>query len=213
MKADWEQPALNGLPEYGVLLTGTPENPIIENRSGKGVIGYKLMKAGQNGHGPSPLTLLAFPGQPAGIPNGGAVYANSNVPVNLASQRPGVLASPILSPLPGRGPIVSATLQNAVFGDGGFVGVEEEWVFEQFGRVMKAIVEVGLLAKAARDQLEALAISTGAPLGPPPRGEDPRTYFERRLAATRLVQERKWKGDAGAMQLAEIYASLPTLWK
>jgi hypothetical protein len=92
--------------------------------------------------------------------------------------------------------------------------VEELWVFEQFGRVIKVIVEVGLLAKTgAWEQLEALSLSTGAPLGPPPLGEDIRTYFERRFAATRLVQERKWNGDAGAMQLAEIYSSMSTLWK
>jgi hypothetical protein len=218
MKADWEQPALQGLPEYGVLLTGTPENPVIENRSGRAVIAYTLKKADQNGHGMNPLTLLAVSGQPAGIPDGGAVYAHLNVPVNLARQMQalGVFYSPLLTdpiqgPLAGRGPIVSATLRCVVFGDGQFVGVEELWVFEQFGRMIKVIVEVGLLAKTgAWEQVEALA---QLPLGPLPRGEDPRTYFERRLTATHLVQERKWKGDAGAMQLAEIYCSLPTLWQ
>ena len=29
---------LEGLPEYGVLLTGSPENPVIENRSGRTVL-------------------------------------------------------------------------------------------------------------------------------------------------------------------------------
>ena len=100
-----------------------------------------------------------------------------------------------------------------IFADGQFVGVEELWVFEQFGRMMKAIVEVGLLAKAgAWDQIEALALSPGGQFGPP-SGEDPITYFEHRSTATYLVQERKARGDAAAIKLAEIYASLPTLWK
>jgi hypothetical protein len=135
------------------------------------------------------------------------------VPVNL-DQRPGVLASPILSPFPGLGPIVSATLQNVAFSDGRFVGVEEEWVFEQFGRVMKVMAEVGSLALAgAWDQLEALDFSSGYQVGPRTSGGDQRVYFERRLAAGFLVRERKWKGDAGAQQLANIYMSQPTLWK
>jgi hypothetical protein len=131
-----------------VLLTGTPETPVIENRSGRAIIAYTLKKADQNGHGTNPLTLLAFSGQPAGIPDGGAVYSHGNVPVNLAGQMQAlaVFYSPLLAD-PVQSPIVSATLRCVVFSDGQFVGVEEEWVFEQFGRVMKAIVEVGLLAK------------------------------------------------------------------
>lgn len=85
--------------------------------------------------------------------------------------------------------------------------MDELWVFEAFGRMIKVIVEVGLLTKTGVwDQLEALAFSPGSPLGPP-------ANFERRSTATFLVQERKFKGDAAAAQLAEIYSSLPTLWK
>ena len=163
-RAQGQQPALVGLPEHGVLLTGTPENPVIENRSGRAIIGYKLMKAGQNGHGPK----LTFPGQPAGIPNGGAVYANGNVPVSLAGQVQalGVFYSPLLAD-PVQSSIVSATLRCVVFGDGQFVGMEEEWVFEQFGRVIRAMAEVGSLATAGDwEQLEALDFSSGARVWP-----------------------------------------------
>jgi hypothetical protein len=210
---------LEGLPEYGVTLSGTPENPIIENNSGRAVIGYRLMRAAQNGHGPAPLTLLAFSGQPTGIPDGGAVYAKGNVPVNLSGQLQalGMSYSPLLAdPVQslGLGPIVSASLRCVLFSDGQFVGMEEEWVFEQFGRLIKVMAEVGLLAKAgAWDQLEALDFSSGSRVGPRTSGGDPSTYFERRIAAGFLVRERKWKGDSGAMQLAETYTSQPTLWK
>jgi hypothetical protein len=40
IRAQVEQPALQGLPQYGVTLTGTLENPIIGNHSGRVVIGY-----------------------------------------------------------------------------------------------------------------------------------------------------------------------------
>ena len=157
-----------------MLLTGTPETPVIENRSGRAIIGYKLMKAGQNGHGPK----LTFPGQPAGIPNGGAVYANGNVPVSLAGQVQalGVFYSPLLAD-PVQSSIVSATLRCVVFGDGQFVGMEEEWVFEQFGRVIRAMAEVGSLATAGDwEQLEALDFSSGARVGPRTSGGDQRVY-------------------------------------
>ena len=62
LRARGQKPALAGLPEHGVLLTGTPDNPVIENRSGRAVIAYTLKKADQNGHGMNPLTLLAFSG-------------------------------------------------------------------------------------------------------------------------------------------------------
>jgi len=29
---------LDGLPKYGVTLSGSPENPVIENRSGRAII-------------------------------------------------------------------------------------------------------------------------------------------------------------------------------
>ena len=76
MKADWELPALQGLPEYGVLLTGTPGNPIVENHSGKTVIAYVLKAADQNGRGRVYQELLAFSAEPAGIPDGRAIYVD-----------------------------------------------------------------------------------------------------------------------------------------
>ena len=47
----------------------------------------------------------------------------------------------------------------------------------------------------------------------PPPGEDHTVYIFRQLAASRLVETRRLKGDAAASQLAEIYSSLPSLWK
>jgi hypothetical protein len=88
-----------------------------------------------------PLTLLAFSGQPAAIPDGGSVYVHGDAPVNLAGQvhvfsgiYSAPLAGPIESPVqevsPGQGPIVRATtLRCVVFGDGQFVGEDEQWVF------------------------------------------------------------------------------------
>ena len=42
---------LEGLPQYGVTLSGSPENPVIENHSGRMVIGYVVDTADANGRG------------------------------------------------------------------------------------------------------------------------------------------------------------------
>ena len=73
---------LDGLPEYGVTLSGSATNPVIENRSGRAVIAYVLIAAGQDGGGPVYRILLATTKQPAGIPDGGSLYAIGSKPVN-----------------------------------------------------------------------------------------------------------------------------------
>jgi hypothetical protein len=39
IRAPREQPAMVGMPEYSVTLSGTPEHPVIENHSGRAIIG------------------------------------------------------------------------------------------------------------------------------------------------------------------------------
>jgi hypothetical protein len=115
---------------------------------------------------------------------------------------------------PGHGPIVSATLQSVIFGDGQFVGLDEHGACDQFVKKIKPIAEIGVLAKTgAWDQVEVLAQAL-TPLSPrPPAEEDSAWYIRRRVAAVLLAQQRKRYGDVAAAQLAEIYSSLPTLWK
>jgi hypothetical protein len=54
---------VDGLPKYGVTLSGSPKNPVIENRPG---IAYVFKTADQNGHGSIYQQLLATSVQPAG---------------------------------------------------------------------------------------------------------------------------------------------------
>jgi hypothetical protein len=69
------QPALQEFPpEYGVTLTGTADNPVVENHSGKTVIGY-VVNLG-------PPQLLALSVEPSGLPDGDSRYAKGAVPVN-----------------------------------------------------------------------------------------------------------------------------------
>ena len=49
LRAQEPQPAMVGMPEYGVSLGGTPEHPVIENHSGRVIIGYNIETADANG--------------------------------------------------------------------------------------------------------------------------------------------------------------------
>lgn len=51
VRSQGEQPALQGLPAYGITLSGTPENPVIENHSGRVVIAYDVKFSDANGRG------------------------------------------------------------------------------------------------------------------------------------------------------------------
>jgi hypothetical protein len=203
---------LEGLPEYGVLLTGSPENPVIENHSGRTIIAYSFQTANRNGRGPRDQPLLATSMQPAGIPDGGSLYAKGAMPVNPPGPIEGLASSALLTE---PGPIIRASLRSVVFEDGEFVGTSEYGDFELFTGKMQGTREVGMMAKSGEwGQVEALAPDHLPPLlGRSPRGEDPILHFGRQVAALHLVRERRQKGHAAAMQLAEIYSSLPTLWK
>jgi tetratricopeptide (TPR) repeat protein len=201
-------PSLEGLAQYGVTLSGNPENPVVENHSGRVVIGYDIKSADVNGRALLINQILAPSVLPAGIPDGGAVYALGNFPANSNIPMPN---PPQVRPV-GQEPIVRATLRSVVFADGQFVGVDEQGTFESFAKKLKGVTEVGILAKSrAWDQVEVLA-ARGLP-SPPPGGDDLLLNSFRSLAASRLVETRRLKGDAAAVQLAEIFASLPTLWK
>jgi hypothetical protein len=201
---------LEGLPHYGVTLSGSPEDPVIENHSGRVVIAYDIRTENSSGRPVASLGQIVAPSMmSAGIPDGRSVYVMGNMPVDPAIPR---AANRIMS---GNGPPVRATLMSVTFGDGQFVGTDESGVFERFGKEIKAVKDVGILAKTQGwDQVEALAQAfRQIPPSSPPSGEDPRLYPFRGLAAQRLVETRRLKGDAAAAQLAEIYSSLPTLWK
>lgn len=93
---------------------------------------------------------------------------------------------------------------SVIFADGQFVGLDEPEVLERRSTEIKATKEVGILAKVqAWDKVEALAQAfRQIPPPPPPSGEDHIQYTFRQLAASRLLETRKLKGEAAAGQLA-----------
>jgi hypothetical protein len=238
IRAQGEQPALVGMPEYGVALSGSLEDPVLENHSGRVVIGYDMKLSAANGWVLIlPAQIMAHSVLPAGIPDGGAIYVHGNVPVGFQRvARTGAR-------WPGQGLIVRATLRSIVFGDGQFVGTDYQGAFELFGKQLKAVREVGVLPKRhAWVLIEAVAqLPSGGPF--PFMANYLMSSFRRvavsllmngwhgwdaltaefwgqgnsfaydGLAIRVLVDERRRRGDAAAARLAELYSSLPTLWK
>ena len=59
VRAQGPQPAFVGIPEYGVLLTGSPEVPVIINHSGRAIIGFSMKTyTVDGGKGPGAGLLL-----------------------------------------------------------------------------------------------------------------------------------------------------------
>jgi hypothetical protein len=211
IRAQEQQPALQGLPQYGVTLTGTLENPVLENHSGRVVICYDVKFSDANGLGMTQNLVMAISGPAAGIPDGGSVYVKGALPINPTVPVP----SPPTAVSAGQGPMVTAILRSVIFADGQFVGADEEGTFEELATKLKAITEVGMMAKTQGwSPIEALAQAfVQRPQAPPPSFVDYILTISRQVAALRLVQTRKSKGEPAADQLAQIYRSLPTLWK
>ena len=238
VRAQGEQSALVGLPEYGVTLGGSLEDPILENHSGRVVIGYDMKLWTAAGPGLILPQIMAHSVLPAGIPDGGAICVHTNAPVGLQGA-----GRPVNYSMLRQGPIVRATLRSIVFGDGQFVGTDYQGAFEEFGKKLKAVRDVGVLPKRHSWVLvEAVAqLPSG---GPFPFMANYLMSSSRRVAVSllmngwhgwdaltavfwgtgdnfaydgfalrALVDERRRKGDLAGERLAEIYSSLPTPWR
>ena len=112
LRAQGEQLAMVGMPEYGVTLSGTPEHPVIENHSGRVIIGYNIETADANGRIVSGVgQILALSVLPAGLPDGKSLYAMGYFPVDSNLQRRGRAVNT------GARSAVRATLTCLIFGD------------------------------------------------------------------------------------------------
>lgn len=165
---------LEGLPVYGVLLTGALENPVIENHSGKAVIAYVCMAADQNGYTSLNQPLLATSIEPGGIPDGGSHYAKGAMPINppslpgglkIATLGGGFYSAPISRAgdfPPGPGPMVRATLRCVIFADG-------QWMYSLSGPISparpKASSWVAAEEPVACEMIGLIAVQTPKPGG------------------------------------------------
>jgi hypothetical protein len=179
---------MTSMPELGINLIGTAQDPVIDNHSGRSITGSYIIIDGAPATGGFPL---AHP---------------------ITDSAPPVSHMPPVMPA-GSG---AATLKTVIFADGECVGIEPsavEWQFKIYRKVgaqLKAVKNASSAARAAIwNELKAeTALSSTGPLN----GRDS-TKLLRRAAAVLLVAERNTNGDAAAFEMAEHFASLPEPWK
>src|SRR5215469_13636328 len=156
LHAQGPQPAMVGMPEYSIGLSGTPEDPVIENHSGRVIIGYNIETADSSGRTVGGIGQIIAPSVlPAGLPDGKSLYAMGNFPVDPNLQRAGRVQ---VRGAPGRGQAVRATLTSVIFADGHFVGADERGAFERFAKELKGVQEAGVLAKTGHGTSLTLSI-------------------------------------------------------
>jgi hypothetical protein len=161
---------LVGLPEYGVLLSGTPDNPVVLNQSPHRILAFTLRQGRgmflSNQAGLSQLTRgNAGPDGP-GIPPGGT---------SLSLQRASVGAVAIVNGQRTDVGNTEATLDSVLFEDGLFVGPDLGHSYESITARIAAEISVDsilLSAKtdgelaAAWDQIKQIAETPPVPVTP-----------------------------------------------
>lgn len=207
---------LVGLPEYGVTLTGTVQEPVIQNNSAKTIIGHVIRKDYAGG---GAFTSVNFSDRgTGGIPPG-------QFSTKRAVSRVVTAVNGVVQGVQRTQPFVAATLDAVVFADGEFVGPDTAHNFEQLSRRLAAEQEVAALVSAARNdptkQTAAWAeldrIRTGSA----------RSDFDQFQLVVDLLNSRSRRGaadapddrevsasgDAAAYDMADKVLAIPKLWR
>jgi hypothetical protein len=211
---------LVGLPQYGVLLSGTADDPVVLNQSPHRILAFALRQGKgrmfiSNQAGLSQLTRGNGGPDGPGIPPGGTSLS-----------LPQVGRAHMMS-ASGRADIgfTDATLDGVLFDDGLFVGPDLGHVYESITARIAAEISVGsilLSAKtdgelaAAWDQIKQIAETpvvhfippTGTITGPPvPDPNSPRQFAQQLL----LVKDRL--GEQAAVAQAAASRTYPKIHK
>jgi hypothetical protein len=206
----WGQDAVQtlvGLPQYGVELTGTVQNPTIVNNSGKTIIGY--------------VQCMEYA-------SGGCQYRRNlktrELRLNLKNQSIESPAPVIRAYGPNLTPPTFArvVLDVVVFADGQFVGPDQGHNFEGMANQLLAEQELAGLVSAARNdatkreaawaEVTRLAQPLSQRLPPPNR---PPEFFEwaQALVARDLMFAKNRSGEDAAYDVADREMAIPKLWR
>jgi len=213
-----QQPALVGLPEYGVTLTGTPAQPTIANNSGKNLIGYVLRLEYASGGSNYVRNLnthsLRLNVPALGLPDIGIPPGGTKTLEYLVSVAPGGVTS--APPV-----IVRVALDALIFPDGQFVGPDMGNNFEVLANQLIVEQELAQRVSAARNdsakRATILAEVTG--LAQPHRG--PRPYdpehrysqMAQETLARDLVFVKNRAGEDAVFDVADRELAIPKLWR
>jgi hypothetical protein len=183
---------LTGLPDKGITLSGSPDNPVLVNHSGKTIIGTVLVRTGSDGKDRIERGFMAVTPQNV-IPDGGQREILRALRGILVNQNEGVKT-------------LSAKLALVVFSDGQVVGPDASNSQAALQERLQATAAAGDIAHSGQwTEIQLLANSADPP--------DNAQRFKQ-IAARNIMNKWQSGGIQAAQQLGDYYRSLPTrLWR
>jgi hypothetical protein len=215
-----------GLPQYGVLLEGTADAPVLKNNSAKRILAYSLV---YDSGGTSTVDMLGQlhiqPISSVGIAPGASYLAglhSGSIPgIGGGDRFPVPPQTRDARGLPTPTQHTSATLDAVLFDDGHVVGPDKSGLFDRLTKQIKAEQDVaGILLnstdlQAAWQQIQTIASSPPELPALPARGgwfvgalPPGRPQFARQVL---FVRQRQ--GDAAAIKIAESTKNYPVIVK
>ena len=203
-----------GLPQFGVLVGGTVNSPVIINNSSHRILAYTL--SFDKGNGASYRSLYSMLGQLRRQPlssTGIAPGANFPHPVGQAVQ---------VQDAGGKSPVAGATavsLDSVLFDDGTLVGPDHAGSFDKLLARVQAEKDVHAILTSTNGTASSWATLEGFASSQPviavPPGHS-RNYERQYLLsfktyAAELLRVRQRQGDAAALQLAHSSDVYPAI--
>lgn len=193
--------SLTGLP--GVALAGTPDNPILQNSTGRAILVWTVLFADSNGIGwvSTKNQMLMLREGPLS-PQGSIVHMGGP---HGASSRPN-----------GMGPAASAVLDAVIFGDGEVIGPDRTGLLVSTAGAIQGQQGVDKLFLAG-DFIRLVHIANGENLLPPEAGSG--AIFQhafngsQQAFAQELLRVRDRMGEEFARRIAAVSARYPNLWR
>jgi hypothetical protein len=201
---------LIGLPEFNVLLAGTLDAPMLQNRTTRTIIGFHVVRVpgyGKTVMGRPSRNINLGPGQQILLQKGSAIDVIINAAGDIVSG-------------PGAPPHQAVILTAVIFDDGEVVGPGAEQMIQEQNSLIRAERDVHqmLLEKghAVWSEIERIAQQD-----PKTRSDlDPKTdtiayALHQRMMAQELVRVRDAPlgGEDEAIKLAHTSESYPNLWR
>jgi hypothetical protein len=221
----WGQDAVQtlvGLPEYGVELTGTVQNPTIVNNSGKTIIGhvlcleYAALGGCQYRRNLKTRELrLNMKNLSAGIPPSG-LDSPLSPPSSSGREFPSPPRVMTQGVILDERTLVRVVLDGVVFADGHFVGPDQGHNFDDIANQIVAEQELAGLVSAARNdptQREAAWVEVNRIFQNRQTPAYSRTDRLKLVLAADLLNTQKHDGEAAAYDVADREMAIPKLWR
>lgn len=197
---------MTGLPQAGVILTGTPIAPVVINNSTRSILVVTLLE--QDAAGRTRPHTYDMIGQLRNNPRAGIAPGSS---FSDFQQQTTQIRDATGAPPPAPAQVF---LDSVLFDDGVLVGPDKNNSFDAIAARLQAQQDLNAAVEAgAWSGLQEIANSQTRGLAAPVGSETfQRTYLQRVVsAATEMLRVRERSGDAEAFKLARSMAAYPKI--